>query len=395
MRLGYIHFDRSEQKKYMAVINRLLIGGAIDELGVGRIRDYYSDKMFPGISSLHQHAKYFILLPLLYREAVKYKYSSPRDVRPQIVKLEKDLTEVLYNRSTIKIGITGSDFIGKKGYVRYDPTYIYATGLFKFGILLCDSLEEMIFDASRKYHERPIKLNASDDENGDSDDLYNAYQFCHVPTDLGYDWKTQSTLDLTKGESEFLIKHITGSKVCQGSLLVHVINTRMDITNFDEFKDFAASVDKSRYALPEQLKRDVTNALNFARLVDGLYLRYNYLFSNKTDEDKNNEFLKWVDDVFSKYRDGMKESVVGLKISDNGSIPFCLGAITAIENNDYKTLDDKIIRRERDIKQTRHKIGNNAYRYDSKYPIHKDSVQFRWETVRKLLHEIYKGLNNV
>ena len=68
MKLGYVHFDRSEQKKYMAVINRLSIGGAIDELGVGRIRDYYSDAMFPGISSLHQHAKYFVLLHFFIRK---------------------------------------------------------------------------------------------------------------------------------------------------------------------------------------------------------------------------------------------------------------------------------------------------------------------------------------
>ena len=95
MKLGYIHFDRSEQKKYMAVINRLSLGGAIDELGVGRIRDHYSDAMFPGVSSLHQHAKYFVLLPLLYKKAITYKYNRLQDVRPQIVRLEKDLTEVL------------------------------------------------------------------------------------------------------------------------------------------------------------------------------------------------------------------------------------------------------------------------------------------------------------
>ena len=29
MKLGYIHFDRTEQKKYLAVISRLSQGGAI------------------------------------------------------------------------------------------------------------------------------------------------------------------------------------------------------------------------------------------------------------------------------------------------------------------------------------------------------------------------------
>lgn len=393
MKLGYIHFDRSEQKKYMAVINRLSLGGAIDELGVGRIRDHYSDAMFPGVSSLHQHAKYFVLLPLLYKKAITYKYSRLQDVRPQIVRLEKELTEVLYNNSTTKTGITGSEFIGKKDYVRYDPTYIYATGLSKFGILLCDSLEEMIYAASKKYHDRPVKLHATDDEDGDSTDLYNAYQFCITPTDLGYNWEKDSSLELTKGEAEFLIKHITGSKVCQGSLLVHIINNRIDLNDTQTFKSF---IEKYATTLPEQLARTTTNAMYFAKLVDGLFLRYNYLFSGKTDEKKLEEFNYWVESEFNKYMVEMDASVRDLKINDNASIPFCLQAIQAIRNSDgdYSHLDNLIIRRERLIKRTRSKIGSDAYEYRPESPIHNYTIQFRWETVRTLIGEIYKGLEN-
>lgn len=389
MKLGYIHFDRSEQKKYMAVINRLSLGGAIDELGVGRIRDHYSDAMFPGISSLHQHAKYFILLPLLYRKAITYKYHRLQDVRPQIVKLEKNLTKVLYENSTIKTGITGSEFIDKKDYVRYDPTYIYATGLSKFGILLCDSLEEMIFTASKKYHDRPVKLNASDDEDGDSNDLYNSYQFFHAPTDLGYDWEKDSSLNLKPGESDFLIKHICGSKLCQGSLLTHILNAKLSIEDTETFESF---VRKYSAILPEDLANTIRKASYFAKLVDGLYHRYNYLFSDRTDEKQRDAFIAWMEEDFKNHKDEMIESIQELKIHDNGSIPFCLQAIKAIEDRDYHTLDSLIVHRERRIKQTRYKIGNNAYQYRPDFPVHNYTLQFRWSTVRTLVGEIYKGL---
>lgn len=391
MKLGYIHFDRAEQKKYMAVINRLSLGGAIDELGVGRIRDYYSDAMFPGISSLHQHAKYFVLLPLLYKKAITYKYNRLQDVRPQIVRLEKELTEVLYNNSTTKTGITGSEFIGKKDYVRYDPTYIYATGLSKFGILLCDSLEEMIYAASKKYHDRPVKLHASDDEDGDSNDLYNAYQFCITPTDLGYNWEKESSLELTKGEAEFLIKHITGSKVCQGSLLVHIINNRIDLNDTKTFESF---IEKYAAELPKELAITTTNAMYFAKLVDGLFLRYNYLFSGKTDEKKLEEFNNWVVNDFRRYSDKMMTSISDISINDNGSIRFCSRAIQAIVCSDYSELDALIENRERCIKGKRRKIKNDAHEYSPKSPIHNYTIQFRWETVRILIGEIYKGLGN-
>ena len=31
---------------------------ALDELGIGRIRDAFADRMFPGISTLQKHMKY-------------------------------------------------------------------------------------------------------------------------------------------------------------------------------------------------------------------------------------------------------------------------------------------------------------------------------------------------
>ena len=92
----------------------------------------------------------------------------------------------------------------------------------------------------------------------------------------------------------------------------------------------------------------------------------------------------------------MDASVRELKINDNASIPFCLQAIQAIigSDGDYSTLDDLIIRRERLIKRTRSKIGNDAYEYRPESPIHNYTIQFRWETVRTLISEIYKGLEN-
>ena len=90
----------------------------------------------------------------------------------------------------------------------------------------------------------------------------------------------------------------------------------------------------------------------------------------------------------------MIESIKDLKIHDNGSIPFCLQAIQAIEDRDYDDLDNLIVRRERWIKRTRSKIGNNAYEYRPDSPIHNYTLQFRWGTVRTMVGEIYKGLEN-
>lgn len=391
MHLGYIHFDRTEQKKYMAVISRLSQGGAIDELGVGRIRDLYSDTLFPGVSSLHQHAKYFVLLPLLYRKASTYKYARLSDVRPRIIQLEKELTKRLYEGSEIKTGITGSEFIDRKDYVRYDPTYIYATGLYRFGILLNDNLEEMIYLASKKYHERPEKLQSTDKEDGDSDDLYGNFQFCLYPTDIGYNWEEKCSLDLTNAEATFLKSHIINSPYCKNTLLSYILRHDIDLEDTESFEAFTT---KYADSLPDNLRKTVLNARYFAELVDGLFYYYNCLFSGNTDAAMQGKFDSWVKNSFCNDKQRMLDAVTGLRFNDNGSVFFCQSAIRFIEDEDWNQLTRLITSRERNIKVSRSKIGNSDYVYNPKSPIHDYTVQFRWETVRTMVKEIKKGLEN-
>lgn len=53
MKLGFINFSSEEQLKMHQVIQAIQEHQAIDELGLGRIRDAFSNKLFPGISTLH------------------------------------------------------------------------------------------------------------------------------------------------------------------------------------------------------------------------------------------------------------------------------------------------------------------------------------------------------
>ena len=49
MKLGYIHSNREEQTRVMQVLKMTSESVALDELGIGRIRDAFADRMFPGI----------------------------------------------------------------------------------------------------------------------------------------------------------------------------------------------------------------------------------------------------------------------------------------------------------------------------------------------------------
>ena len=121
MKLGYIHSSKEEQARAMQVLKMTSESVALDELGIGRIRDAFADSMFPGISTLQKHTKYFSLMPQVYRKATERRYNRLSEVKTEIVRLERIMTKNLYDGSTIKWGITGSDTIGKGigSYVKF------------------------------------------------------------------------------------------------------------------------------------------------------------------------------------------------------------------------------------------------------------------------------------
>lgn len=71
-----------------------------------------------------------------------------------------------YTYSAVKWGIKGSDTIGKGigSYVKYDPAYIYNSGLQTFEILRSPQVVELIYSASKAIHNTP-NAQKSDDEN--------------------------------------------------------------------------------------------------------------------------------------------------------------------------------------------------------------------------------------
>ncbi|MDY3251911.1 MAG: DUF6361 family protein [Prevotella sp.] len=52
MKLGYIHSSKEEQARAMQVLKMTSESVALDELGIGRIRDAFADRLFPSIGSV-------------------------------------------------------------------------------------------------------------------------------------------------------------------------------------------------------------------------------------------------------------------------------------------------------------------------------------------------------
>ena len=82
---------------------------ALDELGIGTVRDAFSDMLFPGISTLQTRAKYFVILPYLFAQAENHRFKHRRDVLAYIHNEEFTLVKTLVKNSGPEAyGIVGS-----------------------------------------------------------------------------------------------------------------------------------------------------------------------------------------------------------------------------------------------------------------------------------------------
>ena len=405
MQIGYITFNSEERQRVMKVLQMVRDQNAIDELGLGRIRDAFANEMFPGMSTLQRRAKYFAVLPSLYHEATKVNYRNPQEVRKQIIHWEIRLTEMLINGCGISdekmTGITGSSTLeaakrDETKYVKYDPTYIYQNGMRLYGMIRGNvSLEKLIFDQSvlrKKYPERYTNLDTS----SDAEEQFGIKQV-FVTCGEAYDFENGDKLpiQLTYKEAAFLKNHIETSHNSKDSLLAYLLKNEIDVKPyFADFEKTKSIMDN----LPEHFQRQYKLALHFSNWAKYMHLRYRYLFAlgNGNIEDKNswegqmknllddhNEILdkQWMYEVLQYVDNLVLEPTVK---------QFCMEAAILLYENKQKELDELIKKREKRIKGNRHKIDNPKYiNYSMGTP---STMSFRWnEIVYQVITDIRNG----
>lgn len=175
MQLGWIDFSKEDRQKAFDVINLLSEQGAVDELGIGIIRDAFANYFFPGTSTIQTRAKYFLIVPYMLREAVDGRYGKDANrVLRAIDSAEKDCGIRLLEADPKAEGVIGSRVL-PKGWVARKPSDIYWNGIRTFGIF-CDyglSIPEYVSLAVKLKEQKSVSRlgNRNDDaEENDKDD---------------------------------------------------------------------------------------------------------------------------------------------------------------------------------------------------------------------------------
>ena len=401
MHIGFVNFNTDEKKRVAKMMQLLQESEAIEELGIGRVRDHFSNTLFPGTSTLQHHAKYFVVMPSLYYHTAfkSRKFQNIAEVSRYIREAEIQITRQLAKWDngivrTTETGITGINTLKDAlndytKYVKYDPTYIYGSGLAKYGIIPDTGVERLILELNKKHFEDPHSNHSlkSDNPTEDSGDLTGEMQLIKTCGET-YDFFNGKEMDIRLSEKEaaFLKDRILTS--CEGTMLAYLIDSKYKIPGDIGYFDLdGILVDLNPYVFDIYQK-----SVLLSKLIHLLDWRFNYTYYASFDNDDYKSCEEEYSTLLAKYKDDLynRKAYTALfdyiRSIDQKFTDFCEGCYNAIIAGDHKLVDQLVKTRERHVKRERSKIGNIAYRDQKRINPYPNT--FRWETVRTMVNEI-------
>jgi len=124
--IGWVDLSSEHRERVKSVIDLLSTPGVIDELGIGVIRDSFSDSLFPDISTIQTRAKYFLTVPRIFNDYEKVPAHKRR--RRKLADYLNDHENlcmkamVANHEDDPQDGIIGESFADKQGEVQRKPS---------------------------------------------------------------------------------------------------------------------------------------------------------------------------------------------------------------------------------------------------------------------------------
>jgi len=392
MQIGWIDFSDKDRKKALDVIKLLDEPGAVDEIGIGIVRDAFANRFFPGTSTIQTRAKYFYIVPYAIKQALgKKSLTNYKQVLSEI----EDKIEYQCGK-TLKNGTDTDGVIGKrnlpKNWVSRKPSSIYWNGLKTLGIFkgLNFSLEEYIRlalqqrDKSMNANSKSANKNSDDIDDFDDDDAGKSRNkvFWNLPKYDEKYWMNNLQMALSPNEAEHLRKQI--SENLQGSLFKYLIDNNIKFDNGNSFEALSKIVYDQ---LSDDNKELVRLAILFNILVYLCRIRYNIILLG---EDSNGLKSVWENEL--KRVNELKELDIDhlfsvLKLKDFKTKIFLKSVQECLFSDDYAKLDDVIIKREKSLKGNRAKlIRKNEF----SNTIGLYTLDYRLKTAIRIINDIYQ-----
>ena len=144
--IGWIDFSPKHRDRVRKFMDLMGMGGVVDELGIGMIRDAMSNIVFPGFSTLYTRAKYFFITPYILAD---YENAS-KPAKDYFKKAEEETNKIIirfYDEHPERSGESYFGKVKKNGVLKRQPSEIYWNGMTRLHLIKKEStLDQILLD---------------------------------------------------------------------------------------------------------------------------------------------------------------------------------------------------------------------------------------------------------
>jgi Family of unknown function (DUF6361) len=400
--IAWLDTSAEEQRRAREIIALFSQPESRDELGIGQIRDAFSNTLFPGTSVLQTRARYFLFVPWIYRDGLSRKRVG------QSLKGWADIQERRLIEALRKAGAT-EGLIGRiaGASVKLLPSAIYWSGLVRHGILTRDVAPDQL---NGVIGSQIIEVEAADELAVRASGEWNPTL---PPAPKGFPNEIPGGFDLSHDEAVWLAEQI--EKSAPHTLLAYLLtaDSSPDANSYGPWDDTAART------APSPVPGHLMHAQLFSLCMHGAALLYNLLVGERYEQQS----LNAVPNPVAVYHDRLQgwayecEAVrhqleawdrrdmwdlvaLANRSVGPGTKAFVNTWLEAITTGDYAEISGNerlrvlVANRERYQKGTRSRLINDTLLRTWSGASGSRRLDFRWMQVRPIITDIRDGLDN-
>jgi hypothetical protein len=399
--VGWLDYNDDAARKMNETLRALDEPSTLDSLGLGSIRDAFSDLIAPGTSTIHTKLRYFLFIAWICQRIEKSDTTATQ-FASRLRNDEAILIECLRNGGE-KAGVQG--YASGKNLKRM-PSSAYWGGLRIWGIRKRDW---SIADYGRNI----TRLRASKKADGADETISNSLttiwnDMPQAPADF-----LSASIDfkLTSEEAQFIIQRIRESN--PKSLLAFLCS------NPGLAKGRKLPWEINQDSLTAELKKLLLDARNISELTHGPQLVYNLLVARRAGTELGRdvaddvayqlkELNKWADLIAARQSELVEWSknldALWLSLRENANIPkrasdFVAKMIQLALENPHKFAEDprvheEVRQREHGLKQNRSRFTNPEALKEWNTPGFGGQLSYRWRIAESYLSDIATALES-
>lgn len=393
-KLTWIDHDSAARERSLQIIGLFRERDSRDELGLGAIRDSFSDKLFPGTSTIQTRLRYMLIIPWVFKKLEAQRIPSG-EIEARARRFELQLIKPLTESDD-----SAKAFGAEAGqHLKRLPSDVYWAGLGDWGLRRFNgSVNDYFRSLDRIYAIRKQAHFHGDDAAEESDALT---WHPHLP-DPPENFPWELSFSLTREEAEFLRDAIVTA--AGESLLGWLVREKRQacIDRPWEHPDLAS--------FPEPTRELLEHAQLFSDVMQGAAILYNLMLAEIEIDDRKDlvdehreRISDWADAL-----DGRRVSEWSLPdlweaVRDSrhtikpGTCRFVEKWVQSVRENPHGVIDNKEARhlvqmREQALKKNRSRFVNARAREQWSGYAGIRPMTFRWLIAQTFLEDLARGL---